>query len=74
MIYNSHGLRIKAHQPFESIYQALRENKDIESDSQLVETEKSRVMVRDTDIGKHIQENIADLEKLLYQGFHKKDL
>ncbi|MCI8859918.1 MAG: fructose-1,6-bisphosphatase [Lachnospiraceae bacterium] len=74
LIYNSHGLRIKAHQPFESIYQALRENKDIESDSQLVETEKSRVMVRDTDIGKHIQENIADLEKLLYQGFHKKDL
>lgn len=74
LIYNSHGLRIKAHQPFESIYQALRKNKDIESDSQLVETEKSRVMVKDTDIGRHIQENIADLEKLLHRGFHKDDL
>lgn len=65
LIYNSHGLRIKAHQPFESVYQALRKNKDIESDSHLVETEKSRVMVRDTDVGKHILEDIADLEKLL---------
>lgn len=65
LIYNSHGLRIKAHQPFESVYQALRENKDIESDSQLVETENSRVMVRDTDDGKKILEDIADLKKLL---------
>lgn len=65
LIYNSHGLRIKAHQPFESVYRALRENKDIESDSQLVETEKARVMVRDTDIGKHILDDIADLEYLL---------
>lgn len=65
LIYNSHGLRLKSHQPFESVYKALRENKDIESDSYLVETEKSRVMVRDTDAGKHILEYIADLEKLL---------
>lgn len=65
LIYNSHGLRIKSHQPFESVYQALRKNKDIESDSKLIETEKSRVMVRDTDIGKRILEDIADLEKLL---------
>lgn len=65
LIYNSHGLRIKAHQPFESVYQALRKNKDIESDSSLVETEKSRVMVRDTDVGKELLEDIADLEKLL---------
>lgn len=65
LIYNSHGLRIKAHQPFESVYQALRENKDIESDSSLVETEQSRVMVRDSDNGKQILEDIADLKRLL---------
>lgn len=65
LIYNSHGLRIKAHQPFESVYQALRENKDIESDSNFVETEKMRVMVRDTDAGKKILEDISDLKKLL---------
>lgn len=65
LIYNSHGLRIKAHQPFESVYHALTENKDIESDSHLVETEKARIMVRDTDNGKEILESIRDLEQLL---------
>lgn len=65
LIYNSHGLRIKAHQPFESVYHALAENKDIESDSHLVETEKSRIMVRNTDNGKQILNYIADLKQLL---------
>ncbi|MCI8563791.1 MAG: fructose-1,6-bisphosphatase, partial [Lachnospiraceae bacterium] len=40
-------------------------NKDIESDSNFVETEKMRVMVRDTDAGKKILEDISDLKKLL---------
>ncbi len=65
LIYNSHGLRIKAHQPFETIYKALRENADIESESQLIETEKARVMVRDTDVGKGILADIEDLSQLL---------
>ena len=65
LIYNSHGLRIKAHQPFESVYHALCENKDIKSESHLVETEKSRILVRDTDNGKNIIEYIADLKQLL---------
>jgi len=65
LVYNSHGLRIKAHQPFESVYHALRENKDIQSESQVVETEKSRIMVRDTDNGKDILGYIEDLERLL---------
>lgn len=65
LIYNSHGLRIKAHQPFESVYKALRENKDIESSSETVETEKARVMVKDTDNGKKICSDIKDLERLL---------
>ena len=65
LIYNSHGLRLKAHQPFESVYKALRENKDIESSSEMVETEVTRVMVKDTDDGRKICEHIEDLEKLL---------
>lgn len=68
LIYNSHGMRIKAHQPFESIYAALRENKDIESDSQYVETETKRLMVKHTDVGKKILENIESL-KLLLQSY-----
>ncbi len=65
LIYNSHGIRIKAHQPFESVYAALSENKDIESESELVETEKERIMVKHTDIGKKILEDIEGLKKLL---------
>ena len=65
LIYNSLGLRIKAHQPFESVHKALRENKDIESSSEIVETERERVMVKDTDNGKRISSDIQDLEKLL---------
>ena len=65
LIYNSHGLRIKAHQPFESIEKALSENIDIISDSQLIETEKHRVMVKDTDNGRLIMEEIDDLYEVL---------
>lgn len=65
LIYNSHGMRLKAHQPFESIAKVLDENKDIESSSDCFETEAERVMVKDTDAGKLIQENIEDLELLL---------
>ena len=65
LIFNSHGLRIKAHQPFESIEKALSDNMDIISSSQLIETEKNRIMVKDTDNGKRIMEEIDDLYELL---------
>jgi len=65
LIFNSHGLRLKEHKPFESIHQALDNNEDIESTSFTVETEADRVMVRNTDIGEKLQEEIQDLKKLL---------
>lgn len=70
LIYNSHGMRIKAHQPFESVEKVLEENKDIESTSTMFETEKDRIMVGDTDEGKAIKEEIQMLKKLLevYRG------
>ncbi len=65
LIFNSHGIRIKSHQPFQSVYAALTENKDIESKSELVETESERLMVRNTDNGKKIKEDIEGLKMLL---------
>ena len=65
LIFNSHGIRIKSHQPFQSVYAALTENKDIESKSELVETENERLMVRNTDIGTKIREDIEGLKMLL---------
>lgn len=70
LIYNSHGMRIKSHQPFESVEKVLEENKDIESTSTMFETEEDRIMVGDTDEGKEIKEEIQMLKKLLevYRG------
>ena len=72
LIYNSHGLRIKAHQPFESIEKALSDNTDIVSSSRLIETEKNRIMVKDTDNGRRIMEEIDDLYELLEYYKHSK--
>ena len=71
LIFNSHGIRIKSHQPFQSVYAALTENKDIESKSELVETEKERLMVRDTDSGKKIKD--IDGLKMLLQAYRNGD-
>lgn len=70
LIFNSHGIRIKSHQPFQSVYAALTENKDIESRSELVETERERLMVRNTDTGKKILEDIKGL-KILLQAYRE---
>lgn len=65
LIYNSHCMRLKAHQPFESIQKVLEENKDIESSTDIFEMEEKRIRVKDTDIGKKLQERIEDLQMLL---------
>ena len=66
LIYNSHGMRLNAHKPFESISKVLEENKDIESSTDIFETEEKRIRVRDTDIGKSIQEQIEDLKLISF--------
>lgn len=65
LIYNSHGLRLKAHRPFESVGKAIARDRDIRSDSSIVETERRRVMVEDTDDGRRIRRDIDDLYDLL---------
>jgi len=70
LIYNSYGLLLAAHEPFESKKKAIDEEKDIISDLRLLEKINIRKRVGDTDIGKALQEEIGDLEKLLraYRG------
>lgn len=65
LIFNSHGMRLKSHQPFSGMEAALEENMDIDSESQQVVTFPKRVMVADTDTGECLKEQIADLEDLL---------
>ena len=65
LIYNSHGMRIKSHMPFESVERVISENLDIESRANQFEIEPYRVMVGDTDIGKRLAAQIEDLNELL---------
>ena len=65
LIFNSHGMRLKSHQPFSGMEAALEENMDIDSESQQVVTFPKRVMVADTDTGERLKEQIAYLEDLL---------
>lgn len=66
LIYNSHGLRLKEHQPFDSVEAAISQNADIDSGSQIVEIAEHRIMVKDSDNGKVIAEEIRDLMDLLH--------
>ena len=65
LVANSFGMRLVAHEPFESTESAIVNESDIFSDSVVVETSRSRRNVADTDIGITIQESIGYLEKLL---------
>ena len=65
LIFNSHGLKLKTHQPFHSLQKAIEENIDIHSDTEVVEIEEHRVMIADTDDGKRTRERIKDLQALL---------
>ena len=65
LISNSRSLRLLAHQEVADVRAALKENKDIESVSETVELQTMSTTVGDTDKGKQIQEEIADLYDLL---------
>ncbi len=70
LIYNSHGLLLVQHEPFESTQRAVEEGKDIISETSVVEFSSKRKLVRDTDIGKELKRQIDDLKNLLaaYRG------
>ena len=65
LVFNSYGLRLVAHEPFESMEAAVEKESDIHSDITVVELMPSRRSVGDTDAGKELKERIEDLEKLL---------
>ncbi|WML37176.1 fructose-1,6-bisphosphatase [Clostridium sp. OS1-26] len=65
LIYNSYGLLLTSHEPFAAIKNAVKEDKDIISSTMILEHVVSRKRVADTDVGKELTEQIADLEKLL---------
>lgn len=65
LIYNSHCLRLVSHEPFAGKINALKDNRDIASTSVVFERMESRQKIAETDEGRQIQEQIADLMSLL---------
>lgn len=65
LIYNSHGLQLVQHEAFESKEKAVEEGSDIHSRVQLEEFKYHRMLVRDTNRGKELEQQCEDLRKLL---------
>lgn len=65
LVANSHGMRLVAHEPFESTEAAIINESDIFSDSINVETYGTRQRVAETDMGASLIESIHQLELLL---------
>ena len=65
LIYNSHGMILAAHDPFESTEAAIEKENDIHARSVIVKRLTERKLVGDTDIGRDLKEQIRDLERLL---------
>ena len=61
LVYNSRGLILRTHQPFESAEKAIHEDEDITSKSDYIYTAPQRILVRDTDEGGRKQALIRDL-------------
>ena len=58
------------HEPFTSTEDAILRGTDIKSTTQIVEMSQRRMLVADTDKGKELRAQIADLEELLYAYRH----
>ena len=65
LIYNSFSIQLVEHEEFESREQAIRSGSDIHNRIQLTDFSSKRMLIRDTDMGKQLLEQISDLELLL---------
>ena len=73
LVYNSYGMILVAHMPFESAEKAILEETDIHSSTMTVSLSARRVTVGDTYAGKKMREKVEDLKKLL-QAYRSGEL
>ena len=70
LVYHSRGFELIQHEPFTSTKDAVLKGTDIKSSKQIVEMTGNRIMVRDTDKGRILNEQIKELQELLYAYRH----
>lgn len=65
LIYNSYGLQLASHQPFEGVEKAITSEKDIVTSMNVIEYIYTRKRVKDTDVGRDINGQIQALLTLV---------
>ena len=70
LMSNSHGLYLTTHAPFCKTQEAIRRKLDLQSETSEVQLYKKRVMVKDTDNGKLLQDQIDVLKMYLKSYYH----
>ena len=70
LVYHSRGFLLIQHEPFTSTRQAIINETDIKSSTQIEVMTGKRVRVRDTDKGEILQRQIKELRELLYAYQH----
>lgn len=65
LIYNSYGLLLASHAPFESIQGVIGEDMNMRTQTEILERNRVRIRVKDTDEGREIQQKIDKLQELL---------
>ncbi len=65
LVANSHGLLLAAHEPFESTQQAIEQELDAAPQIGILEQYPVRKRVKDTDLGREIQQRLDELNALL---------
>ncbi|MCD8391029.1 MAG: fructose-1,6-bisphosphatase, partial [Firmicutes bacterium] len=65
LLFNSHGLLLSAHERFESVESAIKNEKDMYSTLETIDFAPRRLLVEDTDSGKHMQTKIDALTALV---------
>ena len=70
LVYHSRGFQLVQHEPFTSAREAIVRETDIKSTTQIVEMSPHRMLVADTDKGKELKSQVADLKELLYAYRH----
>ena len=73
LMANSHGLYLTTHAPFCKTSEAIKRKLDLKSETTEVQLYKKRMMVKDTDNGKSLQDQI-DVLKLFLKNHHQMNI
>ena len=73
LMANSHGLYLTTHAPFCKTSEAIKRKLDLKSETTEIQLFKKRMMVKDTDNGKSLQDQI-DVLKLFLKNYHQMNI